>query len=343
VCSSDLAGGESRVDLTVQNTGNRRTPVLSVRDPFDGGRRWARFLLAPLAPRESARAAYRLPTDQRGVFDLGPLSIQVTDPFAVASTSIQAALPTKLTVYPRIDAIRPLPDTLGHDPYAGAEHPTALGRGGDDFYALRAYEIGDDLRRVHWPASAKADDLIIRQDEMPWQGRATVVCDLRRGVHSRESLELVVSAAASIITSCWSRQALIRLVTTQGLDTGFGAGQAHGELLLEQLAGASVSSAGSLAASLSTLRREGNGGALAVVTTAATAEADLQALARLRSRFGAVIPVIFERSAYEPGATARHQPQRQLASGQAVRVTTAAGFASAWNQAMAPRRSGARR
>src|SRR5205807_3412243 len=50
------AGGSSRVELTVGNGGSRRTPVLTLRDPFDGGRRWARFPLAPLGPGEEARA-----------------------------------------------------------------------------------------------------------------------------------------------------------------------------------------------------------------------------------------------------------------------------------------------
>jgi uncharacterized protein (DUF58 family) len=338
------AGTESRVDLAVTNRSGKRSPVLSVRDPFDGGRRWARFLMAPLLPGETARAAYRLPTEDRGVFDLGPMQISLTDPFGLASTVSVGASPTKLTVYPRIDAIEALPDTLGHDPYAGAEHPTALGRGGEDFYALRAYEVGDDLRRVHWPASAKADDLIIRQDEMPWQGRSTVVCDLRRGVHNRESLEVALSATASIVTACWRRQALIRLVTTQGLDSGFGAGQAHGELLLEQLASAAMSTGGNLALSLATLHREGNGGAVAVVTTEVASDTDLEAVARLRGRFGSVVLVLLERGSYDraPAATAATSaPRRQVPRTTAVRVSTPRGFATAWNDVIGSHRAGA--
>ncbi len=69
--------------------------------------------------------------------------------------------------------------TTGNDPLAGAEHPNALGRGGEDFYALRHYVVGDDLRRVHWPSTARHDELMVRQDELPWQGRATVLVDVR--------------------------------------------------------------------------------------------------------------------------------------------------------------------
>ena len=69
---------------------------------------------------------------------------------------------------------------------------------GDDFYALRDYVVGDDLRRVHWPSTARHDELMVRQDEMPWQGRATVLLDVRRAAHTAASLELAVSAAASV-------------------------------------------------------------------------------------------------------------------------------------------------
>src|SRR5205085_7207075 len=85
------AGGSSRVELAVGNGGRRRTPVLTLRDPFDGGRRWARFPLAPLRPGEEARAAYRLPTDDRGIYSLGPLEVVLTDPFGLASSGRQAA------------------------------------------------------------------------------------------------------------------------------------------------------------------------------------------------------------------------------------------------------------
>ncbi len=49
--------------------------------------------------------------------------------------------------------------------------------GGEDFFTLRDYEDGDDLRKVHWPSSAKRDRLMIRQLEMPWQSRALIVLD----------------------------------------------------------------------------------------------------------------------------------------------------------------------
>src|SRR5206468_2798829 len=226
---------------------------------------------APLAPGESARAAYRLPTDERGIFSLGPLEMVLTDPFGLATVSSEVAGMTSLTVYPKVHRIRPMPDTQGPDPNSGVGHPIALSQSGEDFYALREYQMGDDLRRVHWPSTARLDELMIRQDDMPWQGRASVLVDLRRGVHTDETLELALEAAASILSASVRRQALVRLVTTDGTDTGFSSGRAHYELILERLAAAKTHRDAGLPPMLTSLRRAGAGGSLAVVTSSRAA------------------------------------------------------------------------
>lgn len=326
------AGSGSRVELSVKNTSTRRSPVLAARDPFDGGRRWARFLLAPLAPGEVARAAYRLPTEHRGVFDLGPLELQLGDPFGLATTAFTAAPATKLTVFPRIDVIEPLPLAQGNDPYAGADQASSLTWSGEDFYALREYQTGDDLRRVHWASTAKRDDLMIRQDEMPWQGRATVVLDIRREVHTADSLEVAVSAAASILSACWRRTSLVRLLMTDGFDSGFAQGHAHREAVLERLAGTHLDRRTHLTTVLAALRKEGNGGALAVITTASAPMTDLDAVARLRSRFGSVSLVLLERSVLDGSGHARRAaPTPAPPVGVLVRVTADKPFAQAWS------------
>ncbi|MDP9441497.1 MAG: DUF58 domain-containing protein, partial [Actinomycetota bacterium] len=251
------AGGSSRVDLGIHNTGGRRTPVLEVRDPFDNGWRWARFLVPPLAPRTGSRAAYRLPTEERGIFDIGPLEVSLRDPFALARRVSTSVGVTQLTVYPRIDVVSPLPAAQGHDPHSAAQHPRALLGQGEDFYALRPYEVGDDLRRVHWASTARVDDLMIRQDEMPWQTRVTILVDVRHRVHTPESLELAVSAAASIHAANLRARSLIRLVSTDGTDSGTAFGHAHSEAILEHLATVGTTRDDRLAGVVETLRRAG--------------------------------------------------------------------------------------
>ncbi|HUP70738.1 MAG TPA: DUF58 domain-containing protein [Acidimicrobiales bacterium] len=324
------AGTDSRVELTVRNRAGRRSPVLAATDPFDCGRRVAHFLLAPLDPGETARAAYRLPTETRGVYDLGPLMLELTDPFGLARRSVTAAPVTSLTVFPRVDPIEAPSLTRGDDAFASANHPTALASSGEDFYALREYEVGDDLRRVHWKSSAKLDQLMIRQDEVPWQGRATVVLDLNAAAHSPESLEVAVSAAASIVTACWRRRSMVRLVSTDGVDSGTGSGSAHVDAMLEHLAGAAARSDVPLSRLLASIRREGNGNALAVITTTAAAQGDLDTIGRVRSRFGSVTLVMIDRDGGAPSPAGVGPGLSGV-----VHVSRSTPFAAAWAEALA--------
>ncbi len=329
------ASSPSRVELSVCNTDTRRSPVLSARDPFDGGKRWARFHVAPLEPGEVVKAAYRLPTGERGIFPLGPLEVGVADPFGLAQRKTTAAGLASLTVYPRVDDIRPLPQARSTDPSGYTSQPS-VGAGGEDFYALRPYQLGDDLRRVHWPSTARQDELMIRQDELPWQGQVTVLADLRSAVHSAPSLELALSAVASIVHVSVTHRRQVRLCTTDGVDTGYGGGQPHLQTMLEYLAGAGLHPGSGMATIISILSRDVDHGALAVVTTDQASDDDLAALSRLSSRSGSRAVVVFARSSWDP--TGRAGRDRSLAG--AKRMIVVGGqrpFAAEWDQAMSAR------
>jgi uncharacterized protein (DUF58 family) len=323
------AGSPSRVDLRVRNRGRRRTPVLRLRDEVSGTR-GARLLLGPLAAGKSARAAYRLPTDDRGILTIGPLEVVLGDPFGLTEVALPGAGISELTVFPHIDTVAAVPHTTGDDPHGGADHPSTLGRSGEDFYALRHYVVGDDLRRVHWPATAHHDELMVRQDELPWQGRATVLVDVREATTTPESLELGISAAASIVTASWRREDLVRLVSTDGADSGFAVGHAQMEAIMEHLATVQAADEGAFRRVVDRLARSGIGGALvAVVSNMPPTE--LEALNRLRGRFGSLTVVRFEPSSWDGSAA---DGPDIVANGTVVRVTATQPFPLAWDRAM---------
>jgi uncharacterized protein (DUF58 family) len=328
------AGAPSRVDLRVRNRGRRRTPVLRLRDEVSGTR-GARLLLGPLEPDDSARAAYRLPTDRRGILTIGPLDVVLGDPFGLTEVALPGAGISELTVFPHIDQIAAVPHTTGDDPHGGADHPSVLGRAGEDFYALRHYVVGDDLRRVHWPATAHHDELMVRQDELPWQGRATVLVDVRAATTSPESLELGISAAASIVTASWRREDLVRLVSTDGADSGFAVGHAQMEAIMEHLATVEAADEGAFRRVLDRLARSGIGGALVAVVSDMPA-AEIEALNRLRTRFGSLTVVRFEPSSWDPDAPEfDHTPY----DASVVRVTRSVPFPAAWARHLAHHRA----
>jgi uncharacterized protein (DUF58 family) len=315
----------SRVDLRIRNLRGVATPVLRLRDPVSGTS-GAELLVPPLDHGAASTASYRLPTDRRGIVRVGPLRVVVADPFGLAQAGTVAAPTVDVTVYPEVHDIRPVPFTTGNDPMAGVLQPNALGRIGDDFYALRPYVVGDDQRRIHWPSTARHDELLVRQQEQPWQGRTTVLLDVRRATHDAETLEVAVSAAASIVTANSARHDLVRLATTDGADSGFGAGGVHVQALLEHLAVVEASGSASLRAMLDVLHRDGQGALILVV--AQTSGDDLLSTARLRQRFGMVTIVHVERAGAPRGSAA--PPNASI-----LRITKDAPFATVWNRAMA--------
>jgi len=316
------AGSPCRVDLHLGNLGRRRSPVIVTRDPFDDGRRWARFRLAPLRTGEGSTAAYRVPTDRRGLFDLGPLQIIRTDPLGLVTRTIEVAGQDTLTVYPRIDRVAALPHTRGADPRGGSVTQASFGPSGQDFHALRPYVMGDDLRRVHWKSSARTEDLLIRQDDLPWQGRATVVVDLRSWVHDDSSFEAAMSAAGSIATACLAAGLELRLLGTDGVDTGHGSGRGHLDLVLERLAAwtPDPEPTHDLARTLAglALARDSS---LATLTTGRAGPAAVQAAARAR-RKGSVVVVL--------DADGAASDVQGAAGATVVRCSGSNGFAAAW-------------
>ena len=222
-------GSEGRIDLLVENLGGRATPLLAATDWFDEGRRAARFLVPPLAGGATARAAYRIPTRRRGRYRVGPLSVAVSDPFGLARRATSGAGEAELVVRPRVHEIV-APVAVGSRVTAESEAPSArsmVSDLGNDFLTLRGYELGDDLRRVHWRSTARTGELMIRQDEARWRSRAAVVLDVLPAAHDTESFEVAVEAAASVTARLVRLRRRVEVVTSAGTLLGTGGDPRH--------------------------------------------------------------------------------------------------------------------
>jgi uncharacterized protein (DUF58 family) len=356
------AGSPSRVEIRVRNLHTRPTPLLRLSDPISE-REGADLFVPPLGWHVTAAASYQLPTQRRGLLKVGPLQVTVSDPFGLSHSATPGAEQVEVVVYPWVDQIPPVPFTVGHDPLAGSLQMHELGRAGDDFYALRPYVVGDDLRQIHWPSTARHDELLVRQQEQSWQGRTTVMLDLRKATHDPESVEVAVSAAASVLTANSHRNDLIRLLTTDGFDSGFLAGRAQLDPLLEHLAVARARSSAKLGNLVDVLQR-GTGGAV-VVVVAHVPDGEIDALSRLGRRCGSLTLVKVDRVTPRYWVNARQRSTSRVSSAPAagpghgagsnrartlgtlngvpvIRVSDELPFAAAWTAAIQPRQRGRR-
>jgi uncharacterized protein (DUF58 family) len=163
---------------------------------------------------------YTMLPRMRGVHQIGPLTVRVSDPLGLVEYERELAERTTLTVLPRVTPLTGLPDGFGRG--EGAAGSTGLRRGiGEHDALLREYQPGDPLRTVHWRSTARRDELMFRLEERPWHGGVTVMVDRRvhahRGVGPQASLEWAIEVAASVCRHLMIRGRQVNLVAENGV------------------------------------------------------------------------------------------------------------------------------
>ncbi len=219
------AGETAQVEVQVGNKG-RPTGVLLLEEELPealGVRQ--RFVLDPLPPGGATTLHYLVRPQVRGRYPLGPMHVRVPDP--VGMVDLDRTLPSTATILvtPRTET---LPAIALGGRWAGAgDHRTRdlLGGGSPDV-TTREYRMGDDLRRIHWPTSARTGELMVRREEQQWQARCTLLIDNRRishrGYGTGSSMETAVSAAASILRNLAALDFEVRLVSASGDSSSHG-------------------------------------------------------------------------------------------------------------------------
>jgi uncharacterized protein (DUF58 family) len=255
-------GDTTSVTLLIENQSRRAVGNISIEDDVNQ-LGVASFEVARLRKGESTTATYRVTCRPRGVYRVGPTIVSTSDSLGLAETRAPIGPVDRIVVYPALEDLSGFPIVRGQDPAMQASRPEHSRRGGEDFYTLREYQRGDDLRRVHWPSSAKTDELMIRQLETPWQSRALVLLDVRDSSYeSKEAFEKAVSGAATIVTH----------LVSSGFDADLWAGDAdpidasrYGSAM-ERLALVQPDPAIDIQAVATRIRQKGGGGALVIIT-----------------------------------------------------------------------------
>lgn len=211
------AGEIGRVELRIANQSRGSTSPLHLWEPVSG-MGGAALRLAPLRSGETATATYRLPANRRGTVVFGPLSIERRDPFGLCRLRQTMAGTHEAVVLPAHVAMSLPPGGGGNGPLGRHLRMRSLGREGSEFHSLRDYADGDDLRQIHWRASARSETLKVREVEPEGLRRCTVALDTNAAEYSPESFERAVSAAASAIASAARSALMLRLVVGSVID-----------------------------------------------------------------------------------------------------------------------------
>jgi uncharacterized protein (DUF58 family) len=114
---------------------------------------------------------------RRGIFSLGPTTIHSSDPFNLYSITIDYPDSATLTVTPPIVPLPAIEVAPGGRTGEGRPHVRALERT-VSVATVRDYIPGDSLRAIHWPTSARHNDLFVRLFENTPAGDWLIVLDL---------------------------------------------------------------------------------------------------------------------------------------------------------------------
>lgn len=115
-----------------------------------------------IGPLREQRAAYRVRFPRRGRYKLTQVKASTRFPFGLFVKTRRIDLDEEMLVWPRLYEIPPQrlddQDRYGH--LSHPQHGTGI-----DFLTLRDMQPGDEVRWIHWPSSARAGKLQVREFE----------------------------------------------------------------------------------------------------------------------------------------------------------------------------------
>ena len=299
-------GMRIRVDLTVTNHGRTTSSFLLLEDtvpPALG--RSARLVVSGIPPRNEQTVSYMLVPRTRGRYRIGPMTIFLNDPFGLARARLETEVVSDLVVFPEVEPLEPRQLSM-QGAGAGETAVRVLQRSAADFYTMREYVTGDDLRRIHWPSVARTGELMIRQDEATRRSAGTLFLDNRSaalGSHGSPAFERAVSAAASIGVALSRTGFALHLATSESNLTPVAE-----EQLLERLAAVTATRARTVTDALNRLRSTAVTDSALGLVSGIPSGAEVPAILRAGTGFGRRVAVLV----YPPTGQGRNEARKEL-------------------------------
>lgn len=178
------AGGATRVTVRIRNVGTSASTPLLWNDAIPWAQPMAPHELPAVpigsATRRMKSVEYELRPTRRGLYPIGPFVVEYEDPFGMVNSVLAVGEADRLVVVPEVVEMPVGGPTLA-DGEGTAQLVQRRVTGNDDDLTTREYRPGDALRRVHWRASARHGELMVRQEEHRSHPDARILVDTRQG------------------------------------------------------------------------------------------------------------------------------------------------------------------
>lgn len=229
-----MAGRESRIEIVVENGSRSPSPPLEITDRLP---RRETFRVSRIKGRDRASISLPVRFERRGVYELGPAALHLTDPFRLVRMTRRLAGSSEVVVYPEVFELADFP--LGSRRAEGSGARSRAVQRGDEFHGLREYRRGDDPRHIHWKSVARTGELMVKEFAASVPRSYTVALDMARRTRggSGREVEDAVSAAASVLGYLNENRLEFRLLVSDAAasSTGFGEGYREAMELLARI------------------------------------------------------------------------------------------------------------
>ena len=188
-----------------------------------------------IAPGEEVelRAYAQLP--KRGLHPMPPVEVTTSFPFGVFERTFAPQDDATVLVFPKVYPLRKrVLDELDDS----GQTPKVSFNDGDEFFSLREYVPGDDIRHISWKISARLGNLIIRELEPSISRMVLIVFDTRCTLESsydEDQMERAMDLAASLAINLLDQHFSVGLALPDKR-VELGKGKTHGTIILETLA-----------------------------------------------------------------------------------------------------------
>ncbi len=209
----------------------RFVPALSLRIEQDGA---ARAFVLRVPARHQADAVASCCFERRGAYRLPPCDVVSAFPFGFLEQRRRYEDDVEVLVYPRIRPAR----LSALERASGAQFvPARLSGEGDEYFALREYIHGDDLRLVVWRISARLGVWMVREMGVGNARVVTFVMDTRYAdiTDFDDRFEEMVEITASLAVTLLNRHYSVGVFMPDA-HLACGKGAAHERRLLDAFA-----------------------------------------------------------------------------------------------------------
>jgi uncharacterized protein (DUF58 family) len=118
---------------------------------------------------------------RRGQYRLGPWALRTADPFGLFEVTIPCPGSEQIVIHPPIYSRAPVALPAGQSSdqarARSASQPATINAAG-----VRAYQPADPQRWIHWPTTARRDELFVRQFDLDAAGDIWLLLDMQQAV-----------------------------------------------------------------------------------------------------------------------------------------------------------------